>query len=169
MAAFDPDEPGCLIIDIRLQSMSGLELQADLVRRGIETPIIMISRFADVPDVVDAIKRGAIDFLEKPFRDEQLLERVHVALELDAARRTKNRIVAETRQLLDRLTNREDEIMKLLARGLPVKQIGVELGISPKTVHVHRTHIFENMRVRNAVELLALLYRVGKPFGNPAA
>jgi FixJ family two-component response regulator len=164
----DTSRPGCLLLDIRMPGMSGLELQERLVHNGVALPIIIISGHADVEQAVRAMKTGAVDFIRKPYNAEELVKHVREALELDARihREQAARAAAAVRIAL--LTAREHEIMHLLATGKPAKQIAHELGLSRKTVDVHRSHIMMKLQVESVVELahMAELDRPGQDQDN---
>ncbi len=151
--AWRPGEPGCLILDVRMPGMSGLELQEHMKARGIDLPIVFVSGHGDIPMAVRAMRSGAIDFLTKPYSDQDLLDLIQRALRNDRERQQKRREVAmmEARQAL--LTQREAEVMKLAVEGATNKQIAVALGISIKTVETHRARLMEKMRVDNIAEL----------------
>lgn len=150
----------CLILDIRMPTMSGLELQHILKGRGVELPIVFITGHGDVAMAVQAMKDGAQDFIEKPFKDQQLLDAIAQAVRTTSRRREQDRHQAETRELIKRLTQREREVATLVARGLSNKLIARELDISDKTVQVHRAHVLEKLGVHSAAQLAQLLMRV---------
>lgn len=163
LAAYRPGEPGCLVLDIRMPGMSGLELQQALRARGHVLPVIFITGHGDVSLAVQAMKQEACDFLEKPFKDQALLDAV-----TQAVRRSRRELAAEGRRsqahaLLERLSPREREVALRVARGLPNKLIARELDISEKTVHVHRQHVMEKTHTGSAAELARLMLRA-----NPA-
>lgn len=157
LECYNPSLPGCLILDLCMDGMSGLDLQQEFSRRGIRLPHIIISGFAEVPSVVQAMKRGAMDVLEKPFRDEVLLQRVREAMQQDERRRRAATEVAHIRSRLQRLSDREREVMQLLVEGKHTKTIARQLGISPKTVHAHRARVLDKMHVESIVELAQLV------------
>ncbi len=157
--AYTPGEPGCLLLDIRMPGMGGLELQQVLRARGWVIPIIFITGHGDVSLAVQAMKHDACDFLEKPFKDQVLLDAV-----TQAVRRSCQELVVERRHdqaqtLLQRLSPREWEVARRVARGLPNKLIARELDISEKTVHVHRQHVMEKTHTGSAAELSRLMLR----------
>lgn len=159
LAAYRPGEPGCLVLDIRMPGMSGLELQQALRARGHVLPVIFITGHGDVSLAVQAMKQEACDFLEKPFKDQALLDAV-----TQAVRRSRRELAAERRRsqahaLLERLSPREREVALRVARGLPNKLIARELDISEKTVHVHRQHVMEKTHTGSAAELARLMLR----------
>jgi two-component system response regulator DctR len=156
---FEPNQPCCLLLDVRMPGTSGLALFDKLAGRGLveAMPVIFLTGHADVPTAVDMVKRGAFDFCEKPFSDNALVDRVVQALErsrevLDA-RRAHERVQAR----LTELTDRERDVMRLVAKGLPNKLIADQLSISVRTVEVHRARVFEKMEVKSAVELANVL------------
>ena len=157
LEAYDPGRAGCLVLDVRMPGMSGLELQKRLEELGSSPPIIFITGHGDVPMAVGAIQRGAVDFIQKPFRDQDLLDRVQQALELDVERR---RALHERRELegrLERLTAREREVLDLVVAGNPNKVVAGELGLSQRTVEIHRSHVMEKMEVESLAELVRLV------------
>lgn len=152
----DPTLPGCLVLDVRMPEMSGLDLQRELAKRDIKIPIIIITGHGDVPMVVRAMKEGAVDFLEKPFHDQDLLDSIATAvaksitiLQEQDARRL---FLARSRHL----SSREKQVMDLLIDGCCSKEIAIALGISPKTVDVHRGHVMDKMQVKSVIELVHL-------------
>lgn len=159
LADWQPDAPGCLVLDIRMQGMSGIELQEALRQRGSQLPIIFLTGHGDVPLAVTALKKGAYDFLEKPFDDNLLVERALEALEIDRQARLRQASDAGMETRLASLSSREREVMELVLAGKLNKQIADELGIAMRTVEVHRARVFEKMGVRSAVELAQLLSR----------
>ncbi len=159
LASLRDDPCGCLILDIRMPTMSGLELQQVLRRRLPALPIIFITGHGDVSMAVQAMKDGATDFIEKPFRDQQLLDAIAHAMRECARSRAAASRQAEHRRVLEALTQREREVAALVARGLSNKLIARELAISDKTVQVHRAHVLEKMGVHSAAELAQVLIR----------
>ena len=156
--AYDPSQPGCLLLDVRLPGMSGLRLHDELIARGIRIPIIFISGHGDLPMAVEAMKKGAYDFLEKPVGDQALLDRINAALAEDLRRRKSQMEVAALLGKLDLLTPREREVLELLRAGKPTSVIAKALNISQKTVQVHRTRILEKMEVDTITALVSGLY-----------
>ena len=150
---------GCLVLDIRMPMMSGLELQQVLRSRGWAVPVVFITGHGDVELAVHAMKHGACDFLEKPFKDQALLDAVGRAVKLGGAARELASRCQEAQALLDRLSPREREVARLVAQGLPNKLVGRELDISEKTVHVHRHKVMEKTGVSSAAELARLMLR----------
>ena len=156
-----PDVASCLVLDIRLPGVSGLDFQAELAEADIRTPIIFMTGHGDIPMSVKAMKAGAIDFLTKPFRDQDILDAVIRALERDQKRRDREKAVSEHRILLGSLTSREREVMTFVAEGLMNKQIAAKLGISEITVKVHRGHMMRKMKARSLIDLLEMTDRLG--------
>ncbi|MGD9871941.1 MAG: response regulator transcription factor [Thauera sp.] len=155
----EPGATACLVLDIRMPMMSGLELQQVLRQRGWQVPIVFITGHGDVELAVQAMKHGACDFLEKPFKDQALIDAVGRAVKLGCATREQMARCAEAKSLLERLSPRELEVARLVALGLPNKLVGRELDISEKTVHVHRHHVMEKTGVGSAAELARLMLR----------
>jgi two-component system response regulator FixJ len=153
---YDPEQPGCLLLDVRMPSMSGLELQGELLKREIFIPIIFISGHAGIPDSAKAFRAGAVDFLEKPFDNEILLERIDEAIKKDIASREQFIEHREIQNRLDHLTLREQEVLSLIVRGLSNKEIAKILDISNRTVEAHRASIMEKMQVKSFAELMVL-------------
>lgn len=154
---FHPNQRGCLILDVRMQGMSGLELQARLGQLPQHPPIVMISAHGDVPMAVRALQAGAIDFLEKPFNDQNLLDSVHRAIQHDALRRGEASRIAEVRERVARLTPREAEVMRRVVDGQRNKVIASEMNITQSTVEVHRARVMEKMEAKTLSELMRML------------
>lgn len=152
-----PDMAGCLVLDIRMGGMSGLDLFDRLHEAGSHLPVIFLTGHGDVPMAVSALKRGARDFVEKPFNDNELVDRVLEALEWDERRRARDADQASVTARLEELTMRERQVMDLVLAGKLNKVIADQLGITMRTVEVHRAHMFEKMGVKTAVELAQLL------------
>ena len=150
---------GCLVLDIRMPRISGLELQRRLNVLGSAFPVIFMTGHGEVELAVQAMKEGAIDFLQKPFKDQQFLDTVERAVSISVARQTANQRCQEARQILAKLSPRETEVARHLAQGLSNKEIGRELSISDNTVHVHRQHLMEKTGVSSAAELARLILR----------
>jgi len=161
LAVCSPGRAGCLILDVRMPDMSGPELQAELTRRGIDLPIIFLTAHGDIPTTVQAMKGGALDFLTKPVVGSELLERVRAAFDKSARLREQESASRSLRERLEGLTGREREIMKLVADGLPNKEIARTLGISHRTVEVHRARVMQKTGVTNLVELSRLAQACG--------
>lgn len=166
LAAWRPQQPGCLVLDVRMRGMSGLELQARLAEQGAPLPIIMLTGHGDVPMAVRAVRAGALDFLEKPVSNDVLLARVRRALELDSQRRAAEAGHRAVQTRLDTLTAREREVLELVVAGRANKQIAATLGIHEKTVEVHRRHVFQKLGVHSTVELVRLVM-ANHPAGEP--
>ncbi|MEH2487614.1 response regulator transcription factor [Bradyrhizobium sp. AZCC 2230] len=156
-----PDAASCLVLDIRLPGVSGLDFQAELAEAGIRVPIIFMTGHGDIPMSVQAMKAGAIDFLTKPFRDQEMLDAVVRALERDRKRRESEKAVAEIRARLDSLTSREREVMALVVEGLMNKQSAAKLGVSEITVKVHRVNMMRKMKARSVVDLVGMADSLG--------
>jgi FixJ family two-component response regulator len=156
-----PDAPACLVLDVRLPDLSGLDLQRELVRTEAPIPIIFITGHGDIPMSVRAIKEGAVEFLAKPFRDQDLLDAIQHALEIDRAARRERSMVAEVRRRYESLTKREREVMKLVVSGLLNKQIAGELGSSEVTVKMHRGQVMRKMKAQSLVQLVRMAEKIG--------
>ena len=156
-----PDRPACVVLDLRLPGPSGLELQESLIRSGHEVPIVFISGHADVPSSVRAIKAGAVDFLQKPFSDQALLDIIHGALRRDREARRDRAEVASIRVRFDMLTPRERDVLRLVIQGRLNKQIAGDLGISEKTVKFHRGRVMEKTQAGSVAELVRQADRLG--------
>jgi FixJ family two-component response regulator len=151
---YDPEQHGCLITDIRMPGMNGLELQDELNQRGAPIPLIFITGHGDVPTAVDALISGALDFIEKPFRDQDLLDRVHQVLTGDKERRAKNLEALAVRESLATLTPRETEVMERVVQGQASKIIAIDFGISRRTVELHRSRVMDKMGIRTVAKLV---------------
>jgi len=162
-----PEVPSCLVLDIRLPGISGLDFQRQLAEAHIRIPIIFITAHGDIPMTVRAMKAGAVEFLTKPFRDQDLLDAIHLALERDCARRQQEAEIAILQQRLESLTPREREVLPLVVSGLLNKQIAVEIGTSETTVKVHRSQLMRKMGADSLAELVRLAERIGIPNGKP--
>ena len=156
-----PDAPGCLVLDVRLPGQSGLDFQRTLVASGIELPVVFITGHGDVPMSVRAMKAGAVDFLIKPFRDQDLLDAVHAAIERDRARRQHVIGVADLEERYRSLTERERDIMALVVVGRLNKQIASELGLAEVTVKAHRSQLMHKMGAKSLPELVRMADRLG--------
>jgi len=159
LGAYDSSQSGCLVLDVRMLGMSGLELQSELKALGYELPTIIITGHGDVPMAVEAMKSGAFDFIEKPFRDQVLLDSIQKAVALDRQTRAGKGQTADFQARIDQLTQREREIMDLLMLGKANKVIAYELDISPKTVDFHRGNILSKIGVNSVVDLMRLAHR----------
>jgi FixJ family two-component response regulator len=149
-----PDVASCLVLDIRLPGLSGLDFQTELAKANIHIPIIFMTGHGDIPMTVRAMKGGAVDFLTKPFRDQDMLDAVVMAIERDRRRREVEKVVANLNTLFETLTAREREILALVASGLMNKQIAAELGLAEITVKIHRGHIMKKMEARSLADLV---------------
>jgi FixJ family two-component response regulator len=149
-----PDVASCLVLDIRLPGLSGLDFQAELAKANIHMPIIFMTGHGDIPMTVRAMKGGAADFLTKPFRDQDMLDAVVTAIERDRKRREAGKIVANLQALLETLTSRERQILALVSSGLMNKQIAAEVGLAEITVKIHRGHIMKKMGAKSLVDLV---------------
>jgi RNA polymerase sigma factor (sigma-70 family) len=154
LAAYRKDWRGCLVLDIKMSGMSGLDLQSRLAAQNVEMPIVIITGHGDAASARQALKSGAVDFLEKPLDDEQLVAAVGAALERDAKRRAEKVVGDETSSRLARLTPRERQVMDLAAAGRHNREIGEALGISPRTVEVYKARLMEKLQARNLSELI---------------
>jgi FixJ family two-component response regulator len=157
------DVPGCLVLDVRLPGLSGLDLQKRMVEAGMEMPIIFITGHGDIPMTVRAIKAGAVEFLTKPFRDQDLLDAIQQALERDRVAREQRGKIEELRSRFDSLTPREREVMGLVVAGLLNKQIAGELGTSETTIKIHRHQVMEKMGAGSLAELVRMADRLKVP------
>lgn len=156
-----PDAASCLVLDIRLPGVSGLDFQGELLKAGIRIPIIFMTGHGDIPMSVQAMKAGAVDFLTKPFRDQEMLDAVVRALEHDQKRREGEKVVAELRARFETLTSREREVIALVADGLMNKQIAAKLGVSEITVKVHRVNMMRKMKARSVIDLVGMADLLG--------
>ena len=147
---------GCLVLDIRMPGLGGLELQEELLKRGSTLPIIFITGHGDVPMEAEAMQKGAVDFIQKPFRDQELLDRIRQALRTDQERRHEQQQHAAVADRLARLTNREREVFDLVVTGKPNKVIAYELGVSQRTVEIHRARVMEKMQARSLADLVKM-------------
>ena len=156
-----PDAASCLVLDIRLPGVSGLDFQEELAKAGIRIPIIFMTGHGDIPMSVKAMKAGALDFLTKPFRDQDMLDAVTRAIERDQKRRDDEKTVSELRIRFESLTGREKELLALVAADLMNKQIAAELGVSEITVKVHRSNMTRKMKARSLVQLVRMADLLG--------
>jgi len=154
LEAYETQQGGCLVLDIRMPRMSGLELQQKLKEQGAAIPIIFITGHGDVPMAVEAMREGALDFIRKPFRDQDLLDRINEALEYDAGKRAADRDHQEFRDRILSLSDREHEVFHRVAAGDMNKAIGFDLGISERTVEVHRSNVMKKLDVRTLAQLV---------------
>lgn len=162
LAAIGPEHGGCAVIDIRMPEMDGLSLQQEMIRRGLTLPVIIITGHGDVPAAVTAFRAGAVDFLQKPFDEDQLIERVREAMERDARDRRRLLEAADIRRRYDLLSPREREVMDLIAQGHANKVIAIRLDIGVRTVETHRAKVLEKMGVKSASELARMRVRLGE-------
>ncbi len=157
LATYDAADPGCLILDVRMPGMSGIELQQQLNLRGAVIPVIFITGHGDIPMAVEAMQQGAFDFLQKPFRDQDLIDRVQRALEKDRANRGELLERAGIRKRRDSLTPREREVLELVASGKPNKVMAADLGLSQRTVEIHRARVMEKMGASSLAQLVRMV------------
>jgi FixJ family two-component response regulator len=165
-----PDMPSCLVLDVRLPGFGGLALQRELAERGIQIPVIFITGHGDIPMSVRAMKAGAVEFLTKPFRDQDLLDAIEQALERDSVGRSQRAELAALRQYYHALTPREREVMTWVVAGRMNKQIAADLGTTEKTIKVHRGQVMQKMRADSVAELVRMAERLGinPPAGEPS-
>jgi FixJ family two-component response regulator len=160
LAAFDPEQAGCLVLDIRMPVMSGIELQERLLEMEAMIPIVFVTAHGDIPMAVQAVKAGALDFIPKPFRDQDLLDRVQEAIELDRQHRDELADLAALEERYASLTAREREVLELVVAGKANKVIAAELEISQRTVEIHRGRVMEKMRARSLPQLVRMTLRI---------
>ena len=164
---YDAAQPGCLVLDVRMPGMSGLDLQEELARRGAVLPTIVITAHAEVPMAVQAVKAGAVDFIQKPFSDQLLLDRVRQALEIDRQDREARQRREDARRRIATLTAREREVLELVVAGRSNKEAAAILGVATKTIEVHRAHVMEKMQVTSVAELVRACISAGAVRENP--
>jgi FixJ family two-component response regulator len=162
---YDPLQPGCVVLDVRMPLMSGLELQQLLNMRGAIIPVIFITGHGDIPMAVEAMQHGAFDFLQKPFRDQDLLDRVQKALEKDRVNRVQLREKTRIQERRESLTPREREILELMTRGKPNKVMAADLGVSQRTVEIHRARVMEKMGASSLAQLVRMVMDLDQPSG----
>ncbi len=162
-----PNVASCLVLDVRLPELSGLDFQANLAANGIRIPIIFMTGHGDVPMTVQAMKAGAVDFLTKPFRPQEMIDAVSRAIAADRKRRANEDSVSELRLLYESLTAREREVIALVSTGLRNKRIAAELGVSEITVKVHRLHVMRKMKARSLADLVRIADILGLHPGKP--
>lgn len=155
-----PDAPGCLVLDVRLRGSSGLDFQRELAARNYHMPIIFITGHGDIPMSVRAMKAGAVEFLTKPFRDQDLLDAVHIALEKDRERRERKKEVSDLQERFNSLTPREQEVISMVVSGMLNKQIADQLGTAENTVKVHRSRAMEKMHAQSVAELVKMIEKL---------
>jgi two-component system, LuxR family, response regulator FixJ len=159
---YDPAQPGCLVLDVRMPEMSGLELQEQLNRQGAVIPVIFITGHGDVPMAVEAMQAGAFDFLQKPFRDQDLIDRIQKALEKDRANRAVLNERSLIRKRLESLTPREREVLEMVSSGKPNKIMAAELGVSQRTVEIHRGRVMQKMGASSLAQLVRMVLDLGE-------
>jgi FixJ family two-component response regulator len=161
LAKYDPSQPGCLVLDVRMPEMSGLEVQQQLNKAGSMLPVILVSGHGDIPMAVQAMKDGAFDFLQKPFRDQELIDRINGALKLDAQNRESVDRLADLKAREQSLTPREREVLALVVDGKANKVIAIDLGLSERTVEIHRANVMEKMGARSVAHLVKMHLMLG--------
>lgn len=156
----DPTSTSCIVLDIRMPGMSGLELQDELVRRGWKAPIVFITGHGEIAMAVRAMRNGAFDFIQKPFKDQELIDSINAALVIARSQRQSVRDVGELREAFETLSPREREVMGLVTEGKPNKVIAFDLGVSQRTVEIHRARVMQKMGARNLAELVRTQIRL---------
>jgi two-component system response regulator FixJ len=156
LTAYDPDQPGCLVLDVRMPGMSGLALQEQLNLKGAMIPVIFISGHGDIPMAVEAIQHGAFDFLQKPFRDQDLIDRVQRALAKDESNRSSLKERSRIRERFESLTPRERDVLALMTTGKANKVMAAELGLSQRTIEIHRAHVMEKTGASSLAQLVRM-------------
>jgi len=160
LSTYEVTQPGCLVLDVRMPGMSGLEMQHELNLRGATIPVIFITGHGDIPMAVEAMQHGAFDFLQKPFRDQELLDRVQRALIRDADYRARLRQTDRIRERLTSLSPREREVLNLVTQGKANKMVAGDLGVSQRTVEIHRAHVMQKMEAGSLAELVRMMMAV---------
>jgi RNA polymerase sigma factor (sigma-70 family) len=155
-----PDVPSCLVLDVRLPGLSGLDFQRELAARNIHIPIVFVTGHGDIPMSVRAMKAGAVEFLTKPYRDQDLLDAIRIALERDRDRRAKEKQATELQERFDSLTPRERKVISMVASGMLNKQIAGELGTAENTVKVHRSRAMEKMHAQSLADLVKMMEKL---------
>ena len=163
LSRYDVAQPGCLVLDVRMPGMSGLEMQQQLNLRGAMLPVIFITGHGDIPMAVEAMQHGAFDFLQKPVRDQELLDRVQRALTRDAENRARLRHTDRIRERLATLSPREREVLDLVTQGKANKMVAGDLGVSQRTVEIHRAHVMQKMEAGSLAELVRMMMAVAPP------
>ena len=158
-----PDVPSCLVLDVRLPGVSGIDFQRELTARNISIPIVFLTGHGDIPMSVRAMKAGAVEFLTKPFRDQDLLDAVRVALDRDRARREQETQLADIRRRFDSLSSREQEVLSMVMNGMLNKQIAAELGTAESTVKVQRSRAMEKMQAESLAHLIKMMQKLQLP------
>jgi RNA polymerase sigma factor (sigma-70 family) len=156
LSGYTNDRAGCLVLDIRMPGLGGLELQEKLNEMGSTLPVIFITGHGDVPMAVEAMQKGAVDFIQKPFRDQELLDRISDALKTDQERRSAREEKAQVLGRIEKLTNRERQVLDLVVTGKPNKVIAYELGVSQRTVEIHRARVMEKMQAKSLADLVRM-------------
>ena len=156
LESYSNAQAGCLVLDIRMPGLGGLELQEKLLDLGSTLPIIFITGHGDVPMAVEAMQKGAVDFIQKPFRDQELLDRISEALKTDEERRSELKQKMRVQERIDKLTNREREVLDLVVTGKPNKIIAYDLDVSQRTVEIHRARVMEKMQARSLADLVKM-------------
>jgi two-component system response regulator FixJ len=157
LEVYSPKQPGCLVLDVRMPGMSGLELQQQLNLRGAVIPVIFITGHGDIPMAVEAMQHGACDFLQKPFRDQDLIDRIQRALERDARNRAALAQHDHIQARFNSLTPREQDVLRLMTRGMPNKVMAAELGVSQRTVEIHRARVMEKSGAASLAQLVRMV------------
>ena len=157
LPSYDADQPGCMVLDIRMPGMSGLELLQQLNMLGATIPVVFITGHGDIPMAVEAMQNGAFDFLQKPFRDQDLIDRVQRALERDASTRSQLKATDRIREQLATLTPREREVLELVTAGKPNTVMAADLGVSQRTIEIHRARVMEKMQARSLAQLVRMV------------
>jgi len=162
-AADEAPLAGCIVLDVRMEPMSGLQVHDALVARGSGVPVLFLTGHGDIPMAVEAMQNGAFDFLQKPFRDQDLIDRVQRALERDASTRTQLKATDKIREHLETLTPREREVLDLVTAGKPNKVMAADLGVSQRTIEIHRARVMEKMQARSLAQLVRMVLDLRQP------